>query len=197
MARTICNNCKFSLRTCVCDAITTVNNGVNVIILQHPSEEKVAKNTAKLLKLSLANCKIITGENNSDFAFLKTLPIETTVLLYPSDDALYLDSMSQTYTKAITHLLVIDGTWKKAYKILQLTPLLKQFKTVRFNDLPLNRYTIRKAPRVDSLSTLEAVAYSLQLIDQTNTQPLYLLLDELIDKQTQHMPEHVKARYLN
>ncbi|MEL0647794.1 tRNA-uridine aminocarboxypropyltransferase [Pseudoalteromonas agarivorans] len=196
MARTLCNNCSFSISTCICNAIEQVNNRVSVIILQHPSEEKIAKNTAKLLNLSLNDCQIIKGENNNDFAILKSLPLETTVLLYPNELAINLDEKAQsTKLNNITHLVVIDGTWKKAYKIFQLTTLLNQFKTVSFKQLPKNRYVIRKAPRADSLSTLEAVTHSLFLIEQLNPAPLYILLDELIQKQTQHMPEHVKARY--
>ncbi|WP_076923903.1 tRNA-uridine aminocarboxypropyltransferase [Pseudoalteromonas sp. EB27] len=198
MARTLCNHCNFALNTCICSATTNINNKVTVIILQHPSEEKIAKNTAKLLNLCLTDCQIIKGENNDDFSILKTLPISSTVLLYPSENAINLDdSVEQPSIKKITHLIVVDGTWKKAYKILQLTPLLNQFKTVSFKKLPKNRYAIRKAPRVDSLSTLEAVAHSLFLIEQLNPAPLYNVLDELIQKQTQHMPDHVKARYLD
>ncbi|GAA59647.1 hypothetical protein P20652_1511 [Pseudoalteromonas sp. BSi20652] len=198
MARTLCNYCNFALNTCICNAITNINNKVTVIILQHPSEEKIAKNTAKLLNLCLTDCQIIKGENNDDFSILKTLPVSSTVLLYPNENAINLDdSAEQSNIKNITHLIVIDGTWKKAYKILQLTTLLNQFKTVSFKQLPKNRYAIRKAPRADSLSTLEAVAHSLFLIEQLNPAPLYNVLDELIQKQTQHMPKHVKARYLD
>lgn len=198
MTRQVCERCLFTPSTCICGAIKRLTNKVSVVILQHPSEEKIAKNTAKLLNLSLTDCKIIKGENNTDFAMLNSLPVKSTVLLYPNEHATNLDDTNPKQALSnITHLIVIDGTWKKAYKILQLTPLLTKFKTVSFKQLPQNRYAIRKAPRADSLSTLEAVAHSLLLIEQLNPAPLYNLLDELIQKQTQHMPEHVKARYLN
>ena len=198
MTRQVCERCLFTPSTCICGAIKRLTNKVSVVILQHPSEEKIAKNTAKLLNLSLTDCKIIKGENNTDFAMLNSLPVKSTVLLYPNEHATYLDDVKpKPALNNITHLIVIDGTWKKAYKILQLTPLLTKFKTVSFMQLPQNRYAIRKAPRADSLSTLEAVAHSLLLIEQLNPAPLYNLLDELIQKQTQHMPEHVKARYLS
>lgn len=197
MARPLCNFCLFALNTCICNAVTSIHNKVKVIVLQHPSEEKVTKNTAKLLNLCLTDCQIIKGENNNDFAQLSALPASSTVLLYPNEQAINLDNNGALNTlQPITHLIVIDGTWKKAYKILQLSSLLQRFKTVSFANLPKNRYTIRQAPRADSLSTLEAVAHSLQLIEQLNPAPLYNLLDELIQKQTQHMPAHVKARYL-
>ncbi len=198
MTRQVCERCLFTPSTCICGAIKRLTNKVSVVILQHPSEEKIAKNTAKLLNLSLTDYKIIKGENNTDFAMLNSLPLDSTVLLYPNEHATYLDDTNpKPALNNITHLIVIDGTWKKAYKILQLTPLLTKFQTVSFKQLPQSRYAIRKAPRADSLSTLEAVAHSLLLIEQLNPAPLYNLLDELIQKQTQHMPEHVKARYLN
>jgi len=180
MTRQVCERCLFTPSTCICGAIKRLTNKVSVVILQHPSEEKIAKNT------------------NTDFAMLNSLPLDSTVLLYPNEHATYLDDTNpKPALSNITHLIVIDGTWKKAYKILQLTPLLTKFQTVSFKQLPQSRYAIRKAPRADSLSTLEAVAHSLLLIEQLNPAPLYNLLDELIQKQTQHMPEHVKARYLN
>lgn len=197
MARALCERCNFSPSTCICNAITCVDNQTQVVVLQHPSEAKISKNTAQLLALSLTRCKIIIGENNQDFACLQKLPLSSTVLLYPNEDAIELDVVNDSENvRPITHLIVLDGTWNKAFKILQLTPLLQKFKTVSFRQIPTNRYTIRKAPRADSLSTLEAVAHSLSLIEALNPAPLYDLLDELITKQTQHMPTHVKARYL-
>lgn len=199
MARELCPHCGFSIRTCLCDAINIINNKLKIIILRHPSEEKVAKNTARLLQLGLKNCEIIQGESENDFSVLASLPKTTTAVLYPSDDSLKLDDSVQAmhdFKSSLTHLIVIDGTWKKAFKILKLTPTLESFKAVSFNHLPTNKYTIRKAPRADSLSTLEAVAHSLALIENCDVSPLYQLLNALIDKQTQHMPEHVKARYL-
>ena len=200
MARELCSHCGFSIKTCLCDSISIINNKLKIIILRHPSEEKVTKNTANLLNLGLENCQIIAGESEQDFLQLATLPKATTAVLYPTEDALSLDEHTATtdaFKQSLNHLIVIDGTWKKAYKILQLTTLLNQFKTVSFKQLPKNRYAIRKAPRADSLSTLEAVAHSLFLIEQLNPAPLYNALNELIQKQTQHMPEHVKARYLD
>ena len=54
---------------------------------------------------------------------------------------------------------------KKHLKCANLPLVYTQFKTVSFKQLPQNQYLIRKAPREDSLSTLEAVAHSLHLIE--------------------------------
>ncbi|WP_289097726.1 tRNA-uridine aminocarboxypropyltransferase [uncultured Pseudoalteromonas sp.] len=201
MARELCSHCGFSVKTCLCDSISIINNRLKIIILRHPNEEKVTKNTANLLNLGLDNCQILAGESEQDFLQLATLPKATTAVLYPADNALCLDEHTATATadafkQSLTHLIVIDGTWKKAYKMLQLTPSLQGFQAVSFKQIPQNKYVIRKAPRADSLSTLEAVAHSLKLIEGLDVTPLYKLLAALVDKQTQHMPDNVKARYL-
>ena len=199
MARELCSHCGFSVKTCLCDSISIINNKLKIIILRHPSEEKVTKNTANLLNLGLDNCQILAGESEQDFLQLATLPKATTAVLYPADNALCLDEHTATtdaLKQSLTHLIVIDGTWKKAYKMLQLTPSLHAFQAVSFKQVPQNKYVIRKAPRADSLSTLEAVAHSLKLIEGLDVTPLYKLLAALVDKQTQHMPDDVKARYL-
>ncbi len=198
MARKLCSHCGFSVKTCLCNSISIINNKLKIIILRHPSEGKITKNTANLLNLGLDNCQIITGESEQDFLQLAALPKTTTAVLYPTKDALNLDQLNTTteaIKQSLTHLIVIDGTWKKAYKIMQLTPSLHAFQAVSFKQIPQNKYVIRKAPRADSLSTLEAVAYSLNLVEGIDVAPLYRLLAALVDKQTQHMPDDVKARY--
>lgn len=201
MSRLVCNRCQYSQQTCVCDAINIINNNLKIIILQHPSEVKASKNTAHLVKLTLTNCEIHIGEHDDDFTFLNNLPSESTAVLYPGEDAILLDNKkvdtSLPSTPLLKQLIVIDGTWKKAFKIMQLTKSLQRFNRVSFDKLPKNRYVIRKAPRADSLSTLEAVAYSLQLLEQAPVTPLYNVLNKFIEKQTQFMPEHVKARYFD
>ena len=198
MSRPLCSHCKFSLQTCLCEDLSVFENKLKIIVLQDPNEVKVSKNTARLLPLCLSQCELLVGESQADFARLANLPSESTALLYPSDEAILLDQLHphhSLFIKQLTHLVVLDGTWKKAFKILQLTPVLNNFKKVSFAKIPQNRYRIRKAPRADSLSTLEAVAHSLKLIEHANPASLFHALEVLNHKQTQFMPKHVKARY--
>lgn len=220
MSRSVCNHCQYSQQTCICDAIEAVKNNLKIIILQHPSEVKASKNTARLVSLALTNCEIYIGECDEDFPFLSDFPTDSTAVLYPDEDAIVLDDKVKfsdhttgnnnegtsenkgevnNYPSpfSISHLIVIDGTWKKAFKIIQLTPKLNHFQKVSFKNLPTNRYVIRKALRPDSLSTLEAIAYSLKLLENQPTAPLHKLLNAFIEKQTQFMPEHVKTRYFD
>ncbi len=193
MSRQLCQHCGYPAITCVCDAISVIKNRVQVIVLQHPSEEKEAKNTVRLLALSLQNIRIIRGETPEDFASLQDLPTDSSALLYPHHEALAMESAPNT--KGLTHLIVLDGTWKKAYKLYQMNPWLAKFPALCFADVPLNRYAIRKAPRTDSLSTLEAVGYALSLSEGLDPTPLQSLLARFIDNQMAIMPEEVRQRY--
>jgi len=193
MSRQLCQRCNYPLATCVCDAISEIKNCVQVIVLQHPCEEKEAKNTARLLALSLQNIRIIRGETPEDFASLQDLPADTTALIYPHHNALAMETAPST--KSLTHLIVLDGTWKKAYKLYQMNPWLTLFPAMCFADVPVNRYAIRKAPRPDSLSTLEAVGYALSLCEGIDPSPLHRLLARFINNQLAGMPVDVRKRY--
>ena len=89
--RPSCARCLRPLSTCLCKHIHTVNNLVELIILQHPLEVNEAKNTARLLHLCLNNSQLHIGERfDSDFFARFNLAATNTtnterydVLLYP------------------------------------------------------------------------------------------------------------------
>jgi DTW domain-containing protein YfiP len=196
MKRLQCSNCSYPLSTCVCQYLKEpIKNRTKIIILQHPDETGLAKNTARLLTLQLDNIEIFVGESQQDFQSLQSkLDLATSALLYPSENAVTTDSLSSSKHK-INTLLVIDGTWKKTNKILALNTWLKQLVAVSFKDIPKNKYTIRKAEQTYSLSTLEAVGLFLEHQEYIDSYPLLSLLDGMIKEQTKFMSAHVKARY--
>ncbi|WP_040644452.1 tRNA-uridine aminocarboxypropyltransferase [Pseudoalteromonas rubra] len=200
MKRALCDHCHFPLQTCVCPFLgSTIHNRCKIVVLQHPSEAKVAKNTVRLLSLQLSNIEVIQGESEADFSDIRTqLQSQACALLYPSDNALTLDVTS--YQQDLPHietLVVLDGTWKKVHKILMLNPWLMSLPHVSFANLPENQYSIRKAEQAFSLSTLEATAHFLHLYEQIPPAPFYQALAGMIAQQTRHMPDHVKLRYLS
>ena len=72
---------------------------------------------------------------------------------------------------------------------------MTQFKTVSFSELPENKYHIRKAQRTDSLSSLEAMAYALQIVESQSMSKAYKALDKMMENQFKYMPAEVRARY--
>jgi DTW domain-containing protein YfiP len=65
-------------------------------------------------------------------------------------------------------------------------PWLLKFQTLSFANLPENQYIIRKAKRADSLSSLEAIAYSIEVLENADTQPLYKVLNKMMGSFIKH-----------
>ncbi|WP_275557289.1 tRNA-uridine aminocarboxypropyltransferase [Pseudoalteromonas sp. J010] len=196
MKRNTCPVCAFPLQTCVCSYIgELIDNSIEVVVMQHPSEAKVAKNTAKLLALQLRNIQIVVGENERDFDNLKAYCEQKHVaLLYPNDQAQSLVQQRDEYAN-LHAVIVLDGTWKKATKLYQLNPWLHHLPSLKFDTVDASEYTIRKSKHKYSLSTLEATAHFLNLIDSCNVDALYTLQKGMVEEQMKLMPVDVKARY--
>lgn len=196
MKRSNCTKCHYPVTTCVCEYVTKkVKNRTKIVILQHPDEVNLAKNTVRLLQLQLSDIQVVIGESENDFAsILNDLPKESTALLYPGKDTIDVHNCSALAPK-LTHLVVIDGTWKKTNKIFALNPWLQSLQKISFSSIPENQYRIRKAEQAYSLSTLEAVGHFVHIVDGCDNKPLLNLLNGMIEQQTKFMPEHVKSRY--
>lgn len=196
MKRINCQKCNYPVKTCVCDYLTNkVANLTKVVILQHPDEVNLAKNTVRLLQLQLVDIEVVVGETQKDFQkLIERLPTSNTALLYPGDEAIDVNQCHKL-TTPLSHLLVIDGTWKKTRKIVALNPWLHSLQKVSFDLVPDNQYKIRKAKQPYSLSTLEAVSHFLYVVEGCDKRPFLDLLKGMIKQQTKLMPDHVKVRY--
>lgn len=197
MSRLLCTVCCYPQLQCVCKWAKPIENTTAVFVMQHPSELKAAKNTVRLTSLCLTNLHIFVGEQPDEFLPLQQLEVEHTYVVYPDDSGIFVESLaSADIQKNKINLIFLDGTWKKTYKLLKLNPWLKRYQFISFESLPKGQYHIRKAPRLDSLSTLEAIAYSLKKLEQRDVSALYQLLDAMMEQQFNAMPASVKQRYL-
>lgn len=191
-----CEHCGRALKACVCGWITEVKSPIEVIILQHPTEVNQAKGTAKLIQLSMSNCKVFVGENFSNHNELNDLlaqPNTQNLILFPSDDSKLITKPSPFEKKKI-RLILLDGTWKKAFKLFQLSENLHGLPQVHLSDDIEGRYTIRKAPRESALSTLEAAYHALTILDK-EPKGLIEAFDKMIEFQLQQVPEHLRERH--
>jgi DTW domain-containing protein YfiP len=169
-----------------------------LVVLQHPSEVEHKKNSVRVLSLAVPKTQVYVGESESDFNGLREYlaacnkPI---YLVYPSALSV---SVEQQRINPDCILLLLDGTWRKAFKMLQLNPWLTQYPAVHLAEGYESRYRIRKSSRSDSLSTLEACAYMLSALDPTlDVQPLMMAFDAMVELRIKAMPSTVQVRYQN
>lgn len=181
-----CPTCLRAQSSCICQWIRPTPHAVEVVVLQHPLEVANAKGSARLLQLSLACSRLVTGEvfATPELQALLTAPLQPptgageshpkrAILLYPDspqDQALGMPqppalSPDCLRDPAQLRLIVLDGTWRKSRKMLYLNPLLQQLPRLALRDMPASNYLIRKAHRPDQLSTLEATCAALAQLE--------------------------------
>ncbi|MCL1056591.1 DTW domain-containing protein [Shewanella gelidimarina] len=196
MSRPNCPSCHYPLKACLCASIKKMQVKTELIILQDPTEVGHAKNSVRLLELVIPQAQVVVGETAEDFALLReqlALANKPIYLVYPS-------TASQSVTDIVIDtdviLILLDGTWRKAYKLLQLNPWLQAFPALHLDLDCASNYTIRKASRSDSVSTLEASAMMLKVIEpEQDVTPLTDALAALVEQRLASMPADVRARY--
>ncbi|WP_025110587.1 tRNA-uridine aminocarboxypropyltransferase [Pseudomonas sp. H1h] len=193
MSRPQCPRCLRPQTHCLCPLIPSLDSRTRVLLLQHPSEVNHALNTARLAALGLTNAELIVGEVFEDLPALLSRPGYQTRLLFPADDA----QPMQAYSESAEPLLLVvpDGTWRKARKMLHLNPLLAALPRVTLAEGGVSRYRLRKAPGPGALSTIEAIVQALETLEAPTTfTPLLKPFEALIEGQIAAMGEEVFQR---
>jgi DTW domain-containing protein YfiP len=170
MTRAYCLQCERPEKSCLCHLVTPVENNIHVVILQHPLEVKQSKGSITLLHQSLKNSQVIVGENFTDNlevqALLKHFNHQCAVL-YPSDNAVVLNVGSKNIVLPKC-LFILDGTWKKTYKMFMTNSWLQQLPHFTLADGIVGQYKIRKTTKKNALSSLEACCYALSALEHEN-----------------------------
>lgn len=182
--RAYCTHCEYPLVTCVCSAIELMPVSSRIIILQHPSEVGHAKGTVRLIRLVIPTVEVFVGESAQDFTECResiTSSEGNVYLLYPENS----EESELTLTQGCNQsrstselselqatLVLIDGTWRKAKKILALNEWLHDMPKLTIKPQQTSQYYIRSSNIENGLSTIEALAIALQQIEITDTSPL-------------------------
>lgn len=180
---------------CLCSLIPHLSSRTRVLILQHPAEAGHALNTARLAALGLANAELRVGER------FTALPAELVGrdlwLLFPGEQAQDVERLAAVDVDASAErvLIVPDGTWRKARRILHCNPWLAALPRLTLADGLVSCYRLRKAPGPGALSTLEAIVHCLNLLERTQCfDALLHPFEALIDGQIAAMGEETYRR---
>jgi DTW domain-containing protein YfiP len=172
-----CPRCDKPVALCICDRVSPVGTRLKVVILQHPQEDDAELGTAKLVALTLPNSAIRVGlswrslehalgverADRSRWAVLavakppkplpKSVANEPVVLIDRKGDVLDLAEQD------LEGILVLDGTWSQAKTLWWRNAwLLKLPRIVLAPREPSMYGKLRREPRPEAVSTLEAVA---------------------------------------
>lgn len=193
--RQICYSCWRPSGHCLCAAVKPFKAHCNFLILQHPHERKKYYSTAKLVLKSIINSELARGIVFDTNALFAKRSIDKTYLLYPSADALDCADLKLDDDSTV---IVIDGTWREARKIIYRNPELKKLPAISFKAAPRSQYKIRKQPKEYCLSTLESVGHLLkssatafgrsEMIEDYDS--LFKLFSEMVDKQFSFFPRN-------
>jgi len=195
--RPFCQQCNKALSACICGFIQPLENQYFLHVLQDPSEQNKAIGTARILGLSLSQVKVTVGDhfNQSDF------DLDNTFLVFPDEQAESIDELrNKQKINRGSQFIILDGSWKKAYKLLMSNPFLQALPKVMINVSDKSEYRIRKSPREDGLSTVEAGYYLLSELENNNDKflPLLDVFNKMIDFQIKRMPADIyNKNYLN
>lgn len=184
MTRAYCLQCERPEKSCICHLVTSVDNDIHVVILQHPLEVKQSKGSITLLHQSLKSSEVIVGEdfnNNVEIQSLLKRYSQQCAILYPSDNAVVL-SEEQNNVSAPKCLFILDGTWKKTYKMFMTNDWLQQLPHFTLADGIVGQYKIRKTTKKNALSSLEACCYALRVLEpqQSDNNKYQPLLDSFV-----------------
>lgn len=182
MPRPQCPRCQRPVSHCLCALIPSLGSATRVLILQHPSEVAHALNTARLAALGLRNAELQVGEVFHDLAQWLAVPGYRPALLFPGEGAQAAEESCEP-----TLLVVLDGTWRKARKLLHLNPLLGTLPRVTLSDGHVSRYRLRKAPGPGALATVEAIALALEALEGEDFSALLTPFEAMIERQIEAM----------
>jgi DTW domain-containing protein len=194
-ARSVCYRCFKPTATCVCGDIRQLANRTGITILQHPRERNHPIGTARFLQLGLSDVRLFEDTDSR----LRTAESPVSLppgagVLYPSENARDLGSLPES--ERPKHLVVIDGTWHQAKTLYRDIPWLHDMPHYKFTPNAPSRYRIRREPREDYVSTLEATLEALALIepDLGPVDDLLRAFDAMIDRQIEHAKHKTEQR---
>jgi DTW domain-containing protein YfiP len=151
---------------CWCPHLVSLPTRTRVVLLQHPRERGLAIGTAHMASLCLPNAELHVGTTWGDSpALARALsdPARPAVLLYPGEGAV--DLLTHPPDGPVT-LVVVDGTWSTARKVVARNPVLSSLPRYAFSPPAPGEYRIRREPTATCVSTLEALVYALGALER-------------------------------
>ncbi len=181
-----CPHCDKPLPLCICDRVEPVATRLRIVILQHPQEDDARLGTAKLVTLTLPNAEIRVGlswasldhalqsehAKKDRWGVLATAKLQYELPAATNSAPIAVvdrNGLRDPARHRLEGLLVLDGTWSQAKTLWWRNPWLLKLPRVVLTPREASMYgRLRKEPRRDWVSTLEAVADVLPALGESD-----------------------------
>lgn len=151
-----CLRCGLRRDACLCADVVRIENATQVLVLQHALESYKSTNTGRLATLALAKARLgLHGGREGDLD-LGAVDLTGAAVLYPD---------APTATTEVRTLVVLDGTWQQARRMLQRIDALRGLPRVSIPARVVEGSRLRKPHFDGGLSTIEAIAEALRVIE--------------------------------
>lgn len=153
-----CLGCGVPKKLCLCGQVELSDCQSSIVIFRHPDERKKTLSTVSLIKQRYPSVLVKEGEQFDP-------PRRGNLALLFPDPRIETDKQQQANRSetpetlsADSTLILLDGTWRKAKRMLHENAWLADLPRVSINPQTVSGYLLRKVPDAESLSTVEAFA---------------------------------------
>lgn len=176
-----CPRCGLLPALCVCADMPVLHLRTRLSLVQHLREFEKPSSTGSLLLAALVDAeRHLRGDPREPLDMRPALdPARRPLLLFPSADARPLGAELLAEDPRPVELIVPDGNWSQARRIPRRVPGLEQVQAVVLPPGVPSRWGLRKAPRSQDLSTLEAVARAIGILESPDAQAA---LEDLLER---------------
>jgi len=186
--RAICGRCRRPTSVCYCAHLVSLPTRTRVVLLQHPRERHVPIGTARLAHLCLPDSALHVGVDFDDDRQVRAALAgdgRPTYLLFPGAEAL---DLAEARPAGPITLVVVDGTWWQARKLLKRNAALRALPQLRFTPPAPSNYRIRREPADHCVATVEALALVLGALEGDPARFASLLrpFEQMIDTQLRY-----------
>ncbi|MDI4231568.1 MULTISPECIES: tRNA-uridine aminocarboxypropyltransferase [unclassified Bradyrhizobium] len=181
-----CPHCGKPMPLCICDSVTPIGNRIGVLILQHPQEQDRALGTARLTARHFEEAVVRIGlswpslskaleqpvADPSRWAVLylgsaKVADLDTEAEVVAIDRKGALEPNQRGILGRIEGIVLLDGTWSQAKALWWRNPWMLKCQRVILGPRQPSRYgQLRREPRRDGLSTIEAAGLLLAALEK-------------------------------
>lgn len=210
--REFCLECRKPKLTCYCSSLKPIHTKPRFVILMHPLEAKHPVGTGRMAHRVLSNSELWVGtdfQNSKSLQSLLSDPKVHPMLLFPGPQSCDLSQLTENSRSELLPsdkeavVIVLDGTWHLAKKMLYRTPRLQTLPQISFTPTRPSRFIVRRQPHDLCFSTIEAIHEVLTLMsaDQSQSEPpeqdvLLEIFDEMVKKQLSFRNNRSPSRHL-